>query len=447
MSLDFRIVRRSIGMAVLIGTLCLSQSVLQAVELRAGTARIDLTPPLSLKASLGGYGERMCRPAEGIHDRVFAKALVLGSGEDRFALVTADVLGFPPMLKEAVVSKLSDDGWTSDRIMLLPSHSHTSIEMMQIHPGNKLFIRQLGLFHRALFDRTVERLVTVIREAGKSLVTVRVGTAAKRLDGWNINRRDKSGPVDRQLTITRVDTDSGQPLAVLVNWTAHPTFMAAEDMWYSGGWPGHLQRTLEAMIGSEVTVMYYNGAEGDQRPISRSHSGGSHWERAERYGRELAIQAIDVYRVAKPRPDPTFVHHLEIIQLPKRTPHPQFMDTGGTEYGLTAKLMDTLLSTVFPDKTHSISLRIGQTVIVGVPGELAAGIGMEIKRQTAQITGATYPTIGGLADEWVSYILPSDEYEKGGYEASVSFYGSTLGDVLTKGVLRGVRQLGKKVEP
>lgn len=419
----------------------MSQSALQAAELRAGTARIDLTPPLSLKASLGGYGERMCRPAEGIHDRVFAKALVLGSGDERFVMVTADVLGFPPLLKDAVVSKLSGDGWTNAQIMLLPSHSHTSIEMMQIHPGNKMFIRQLGLFHQALFDRTVDRLAAVICQADKSLVAVKVGTAAKTLEGWNINRRDKSGPVDKQLTITRIEADSGQPLAVLVNWTAHPTFMAAEDMWYSGGWPGHLQRTLEAMIGSGVTVMYYNGAEADQRPITRPESGGSHWERAERYGRELAIQAMDVYHAAKLRPDPAFAHHLETIQLPIRKPHPQFMKTGGTEYGLTTQLMDTLLSTVFPDKTHSISLRIGQTVIVGVPGELAAGIGMEIKRQTARITGATYPTIGGLADEWISYILSSTEYTKGGYEASVSFYGPTLGSDLTEGILRGVRQL------
>ena len=29
------------------------------------------------EAPLGGYGERMNRPAEGVHDRIFAKALVI----------------------------------------------------------------------------------------------------------------------------------------------------------------------------------------------------------------------------------------------------------------------------------------------------------------------------------------------------------------------------------
>ena len=67
-----------------------------AGDLKAGVARVDLTPPLEMKATLGGYGARMSKPAVGVHDRVFAKALVLSDGPDRFALVTADVLAFPP---------------------------------------------------------------------------------------------------------------------------------------------------------------------------------------------------------------------------------------------------------------------------------------------------------------------------------------------------------------
>ena len=57
----------------------------RAAELKAGVARVDLTPPLELKAPLGGYGERMNRPAEGLHDRIFAKALVISDGQQKFA--------------------------------------------------------------------------------------------------------------------------------------------------------------------------------------------------------------------------------------------------------------------------------------------------------------------------------------------------------------------------
>src|SRR5438874_1515934 len=69
----------------------------------AGVARVDITPPLALKASLGGYGARMNRPATGVHDRVWAKALVVQNGSRRFALLTADILAFPPGFKSALV--------------------------------------------------------------------------------------------------------------------------------------------------------------------------------------------------------------------------------------------------------------------------------------------------------------------------------------------------------
>src|ERR1044072_3899411 len=57
-------------------------------SVEAGVARVNLTPPLEMKAALGGYGERMSKPAVGVHDAVWVKALVLAQGNRKFALVT-----------------------------------------------------------------------------------------------------------------------------------------------------------------------------------------------------------------------------------------------------------------------------------------------------------------------------------------------------------------------
>ncbi|MGD9854867.1 MAG: neutral/alkaline non-lysosomal ceramidase N-terminal domain-containing protein, partial [Planctomycetaceae bacterium] len=108
---------------------------LVAAELAAGVARVDLTPPLSMQAPLGGYGARMNKPAEGVHDRIFAKALVLSDGERRFALVSCDLLGLAPPVKPEIIARLGD-GWTAEQIVLLPSHSHAAIEMNAINPNN-----------------------------------------------------------------------------------------------------------------------------------------------------------------------------------------------------------------------------------------------------------------------------------------------------------------------
>lgn len=405
-------------------------------ELKAGVARIALTPPRQMKASLGGYGDRMSKPATGVHDRVFAKALVLSDGSKRFALVTADVLAFPPGFKAALVNGLEAEGWRSGEIMLLPSHSHTSIDMTAINPANTLGIPQIGIFHKALYDFTLANLVKVITEAGSHLVPVSVGTGTAQLDGWNRNRRKENTTCDTDLTVTRIDTADGAPLAVLINWTAHPTFMDSEDMMFSGGWPGHAQRTVEALIGRGVTAMYFNGAEGDQSPTPRHDSGGS-WERAERYGRELGIVVWRQWQTVVPKPSPAFSFHREAIALPERTWHRDFMKTGGAEYGMNEQLVQQVIERMAPVKTASVSLRLGELLIVGVPGEMAAGLGMGIKSRVREAVGVRHVVIGGLADEWVSYILSAREYEKGGYEASVSFYGASLGQVMVEGAVRG----------
>jgi len=413
-----------------------------AAELRAGTARVDLTPPLELKSSLGGYGERMNRPAEGVHDRVFAKALVLADGARKFIVVTVDIVAFPPAIKPALIDRLADGGLTKDQLLLLPSHSHTSIEMNAINPANTFDVPQIGIYNPRVFDFVMERLERVVRDAGRDLVPVTIGTSSIAIDGWNRNRRG-GAETDRELTVTRIDQAQGQPLAVLVNFTAHPTFMSGKDMLFSGDWPGHLQRTLESLIGGGVTAMYYNGAQGDQSPVARPDSGDSRWERAERYGRDLGVVAWNQWQKTPTRPDVAFAYQRNTITLPERGWHPDFMKTGGAEYGLNEKLLKEMLPRLFPTQVDSLSMRLGDLVIIGIPGEMAAAPALLMKSETARLTGARHPTIGGLADVWVSYILPAAEYRRGGYESSMSFYGETLADTIVSGALAGVAKLAR----
>jgi neutral ceramidase len=138
-----------------------------------------------------------------------------------------------------------------------------------------------------------------------------------------------------------------------------------------------------------------------------------------------------------------FVFHEHTIALPERTWHPDFMKTGGAEYGLSEKLMKEMLPILFPSQAQSMTLRLGDLLIVGIPGEMAASLGMKIKTEAGRLTGARNPVIGGLADAWISYMLPPEEYRKGGYESSVSFYGETLGETMVKGAIAGVGELRK----
>ena len=53
-------------------------------ELKAGVARVEITP--SAYMPMYGYANRKCGPANGTHDPLFAKAVVLEAGDSRIAL-------------------------------------------------------------------------------------------------------------------------------------------------------------------------------------------------------------------------------------------------------------------------------------------------------------------------------------------------------------------------
>lgn len=421
----------------------IATSEAKAAELRGGVARRDFTPPLSMNCPLGGYGARLNQPAVGVHDRIFGKALILTDGNQRFALVTCDLLGLTFAMKPEIMKQLAGDGWSADQILILPSHSHASIEMNATNPNNVFGIPQIGIHDQKLYEFTVANFVELIRDAAKELQPVKIGTSSQKIAGWNRNRRKDSTVTDKDLTITRVDTLDKKPVAALVNFTAHPTFMTEKQMLFSAGWPGSLQQTMESAIGDGVTVMYYNGAQGDQAPRSRPGSGSSRWEQAIRYGLDLGLLATKQYENVITQRDVEFGFHLQPLDLPSRSWHPDFMSTGGREYGLSEKLLLDLLPRMQPEHTVSGSLRLGDLLIIGVPGEMAAGMGMDLKAEAGRISGAAHPVIGGLANEWVSYILTADAYRAGHYEASISFYGETLGATITKGALDGVRALSQ----
>ncbi len=398
----------------------------------AGVSTVNLTPPLEWKFALGGYGARMSKPAEGVHDWVWVKALVFRKGETRLALVTLDIVGLPPNIKPEVLQRLSDPSWTAQSVLLLPSHSHASLNMSAINSRNVLNLPQIGIYDARLKDWVVGRIVEAIRRASENLVPVAVGVGSTVLEGMNHNRRG-DGITDPELTVVRVDRLDGSPFAVVVNWTAHPTLMDEHDMWVSGGWPGYLQRELEAWIGRGVVAMYFNGAEGDQSPSGAV--GASHYQQAEDYGRKIAVRAKAVYDGIAAARAATLRTNYRVVKLPPKAAHPLFAQTGGAEYGLDDVKMKRLLDAMVPDSVGVQAVRIGDLLIAGVPGEMIAALGLRIKKALRQ-AGASHPVIGGLANEWISYILSADEYEQGGYEASVSFYGPTLGNTLVEAILR-----------
>ena len=297
-------------------------------KLSASVSSIDLTPPLEMKYTLGGYGERMNKPAEGIHDPIWAKAIALQKGDKKYLIITLDLLGIPSNIKSDLIKRIPGMGWSMENMMLLPSHSHGSLEMAALNSKNLLNNPNLGIFQPELLEFILKKLEVLVREVDKNYRSVKIATGSKMLEGLNRNRR-KDPDIDKELIVTRIDLKNGNPLAVLVNWTAHPTFLGGEDMLVSAEWPGYLQTNLQNLIGKGVTAMYFNGSEGDQSTVLSSDKKG--YEKIQIYGKIIADQSFDLYYELKPQEVKEFDYSYQIVPLPEHAAHPSFMKTGGEE--------------------------------------------------------------------------------------------------------------------
>jgi hypothetical protein len=119
------------------------------------------------------------------------------------------------------------------------------------------------------------------------------------------------------------------------------------------------------------------------------------------------------------------------------------MKTGGEEYGLDENTVKIVMKMLGPAEVGLGAIRIGDLLISGAPGEMTAELGIKVKN-SIKSSGIKYPAIGGLANEWISYILSRDQYiNGGGYESSVSFYGPDLGSIISNEMIKTALPLTK----
>ena len=242
----------------------------------------------------------------------------------------------------------------------------------------------------------------------------------------NRNRRG-SKCVDPQATVLRLDKADGSPLAVFVNYTAHGTFVDEHEMLVSGEWAGSMQRTVEDLIGGGVLCLYANGAEGDIAPNGRS--GGSHYEQAWNYGRQVGIAVGRLAKDLRTESISRFAVGCDWVTLPPRQGAPDFVKIAGAEYHVTQEQLDQMVMLLFPEKAPLYALRINGFEMVTFPGEPICELGQAVKG-ALRAAGIAHPCVAALTTDGIGYILTKEEYHKSGYEVTASFYGDGLGQLL-----------------
>jgi hypothetical protein len=415
------------AIGVLTGCCLTAMTQASAAPLKAGVARVSINPMEDkIPTQLGGYGARDGKPAEGTLDTIYGKVILFDSGGEKSAVITMDVCSVPVCLAEEALKKAAIENLTLDRLLVVASHSHTGLEGLSLDRRNVANNPHIGIFSEPMLNFVTDRLASALKQANAALQPVKAASGAVDLPNMNRNRRG-SKFVDPQATVLRLDKADGSPYAVFVNYTAHGTFVDEHEMLVSGEWAGSMQRTVEDLIGGGVLCLYANGAEGDISPQGRS--GGSHYEQAWNYGRQVGIAVERLAKDLRTESISRFAVACDWVTLPPRQGAPDFVKIAGAEYHVTQEQLDQMVKVLFPDKAPIYALRVNGFEMVTFPGEPICELGLAVKEALRQ-AGIAHPCIAALTTDGIGYILTKAEYQKSGYEVTASFYGDGLGQLM-----------------
>jgi neutral ceramidase len=421
---------------VLLGAFALAALGAEKGPLRAGAAKVDITPPAGAALPMSGYGSRQ-QGFEKIHDHIYVRAIVLDNGISRAAIVSWELIGVPDTSWARVSQRLAGEaGIPAENLLLAAVHNHGA-------PSLRNAYGEASPQASAYTEKVESAAVEAVRQAQAKLQPARVGIGTGRAY-LNINRRERmpnsgwwwlgknpEGPSDRTVSVIRFETLSGKPLAFLINYAVHAVIMGPQNLQITGDLPGatsrfieqhyrgstskevarprsdagyYLQPRPEEAVGDDgVVALWTSGAAGDQNPVALAR--GSDFTLVEALGQMLGEEAIRVAGSIKTVPEARIRSAQRVITCPGQRVEPG--PRPRREYKF--------------EEAEPVSLRLGllminEVALAGVSGEVLTMIHERLKQESPFKNTIMVTHANGLS----GYIPDDAAYDQVSYEITTS---------------------------
>lgn len=382
-----------------------------------GLGEVSLAPPEAL--SLGGYTER--GEALGVTGRrpLRARFLAIRSGEKTLLIGAAEMLTMPEGLIESVRTKLP----AGVDLVMAATHTHNAPDSQRLNPRMTFKIPGISPFSSRWQEWYTEKLV---EGAQSALTAAPLPSQALKIRRASVpaNRARRKGlPPDPYATLFTVGEQG-----LIGAYAAHPTLHEPKELDMSGDWPG-------AWTDSGPW-MALTGAIGAASPVAEGATG-------EEKSLNLAAKLANALSQAPPAVSIGAAPHwtFSSIKLPNPTPHPTF----ASENKIPDALASMAVSKFAPTEGSLFLLSWGGWLVVGVPGEPTEEVALRL-RQTALLRGFSRTLVLSHVNGWGGYMLGPEDYDRGGYEATLSFYGRNLTALLCESLDRGCAVLADQTQ-
>jgi hypothetical protein len=223
------------------------------LALRAGAARVDITPPTSA-----------LRPGDAIRDPLYVRAIVISNGATCAVLVGVDQGNIATtVVDEATQRASSAAGCPAGNFIVSATHTHT---------GNTAGLNAIGSPTSA---QVGDAIVSAAAQAQARLRPAHIGYGTTQVH-LNVNRdlfeantwyqgNNREGPSDKTLAVVELLGEDDLPIGVYMNYAMHPINFYLSGL-IGADFPGEASRYIERRFPNTVAV-FTQGASGNQNPL------------------------------------------------------------------------------------------------------------------------------------------------------------------------------------
>ena len=389
--------------------------------------------------TIAGYGPR---------DVTFRKVgelvvsmLAMDDGKHKALILGYDLIGLDEWLVDRLRAEAAKILETpEDFVILSCTHTHEGPHTRtMMHPEN---------YNAEYAEWLVQQTVDGVRQLKERFIDVDTYFYSMKVDA-NVNRRyvsrdnvAKFFPHHRDMEalagefrdqelglLLFFDKESRLPVEVLANYAAHPLAAHAPGLGshtISPDYPGYLREAVKYESGADC--IFLSGAAGDMFP-KESEIGQ---EAARRMGEKLCAAVMLALCDARRQPARFKIEEPELRALRTRFEVKRRMDDPRPHGGLNPYYRG---KDVFQVPLQFLS--VGDVAFVGVPGELVAELGQEIKWHSPfRKTFILY-----CSTAYMSYMCHGNAHLSGGYEPSRQTSDSRSGLKLVNAAVDGLYKL------
>lgn len=382
-----------------------------------GAASVDITPDYPVR--LSGYGGRR-EPNTGVAQRIFAKALAIGSdAEGPAVLVTVDNCGVPASMRDEVLRRLqAKTKVTDERFAICSSHTHCAPMLIGVLPN--LFGMDIPAEHLPAIERYTRELTDHIEKAALGALADRqpatLAWGVGRV-GFAANRRlFPLKPVDHDLPVLRATGADGKVRAIFTSYACHCTTIGIDEI--HGDWAGVAREALQREFPGAIALTAL-GCGADQNPNPRRTM-----ELVKQYGEDLGAEAKrlaagELTPVNGPLACQTRQIELAYDKLPAREEWQALAasKTASIAYHARKNLARLERGEEIPTHLPYLVQRWSfgdDMAMVFLPGEITVDYSLRIKREYDR----SRLWVNGYANDVPCYVPSRRVLEEGGYEGA-----------------------------